>query len=156
MLKQVLFLFFLVAAVFAEEAYFVIKTHGYNSDSFVIKLTDDQKIKHARDLLSGETEEEPHIMGRIKKTTKPYNPRFSFHYDPETITFFNHAIEVCDASFGYTEEHLDEACGAFLPGCFLCPWTSTLVREVTDKQASGYQRSFRAGGRYWSDEQNCS
>ncbi|MEV6153513.1 hypothetical protein AB0L53_24515 [Nonomuraea sp. NPDC052129] len=26
--------------------------------------------------------------------------------------------------------HPDEACGAFLPGCFFCPWTSRLVREV--------------------------
>ncbi|WP_420845269.1 BP74-related protein [Nocardia arizonensis] len=30
----------------------------------------------------------------------------------------------------YTEDHLDEACGAFLPGCFWCPWSSRLTREI--------------------------
>ncbi|KAI7884484.1 uncharacterized protein EV154DRAFT_554901 [Mucor mucedo] len=133
MYKQILVLFFLVAAVAAETAYFAFKTHG-TTDEFVFKLTDDKRIKHARDLLSGATDDEPYVMGRIRKQTASYNPKYSFHLDPEAITFFNMAIEVCDATLPYLEEHLDEACGAFLPGCFYCPWTSKLTREVKDVQ----------------------
>ncbi|MEU7834428.1 MULTISPECIES: calmodulin [unclassified Nonomuraea] len=95
-----------------------------------IPLTDPAKIEHARRILSGEEQEELHVLGRIIKRPAPYNPYWSFHYDPDTISFFALAIEVCDATVTYTEEHLDEACGAFLPGCFFCPWTSRLVREV--------------------------
>ncbi|KAF2068237.1 hypothetical protein CYY_010438 [Polysphondylium violaceum] len=64
------------------------------------------------------------------KSQKDYNPRYSFHLDPENISFFQMAIEVCDASLQYTEDHLDEACGAFLPGCVYCPWSSKLTREI--------------------------
>ncbi|AWS48146.1 calmodulin [Streptosporangium sp. 'caverna'] len=97
---------------------------------FVIQLTDAAKIEHARKILSGKETERTHVMGRIIKRTAPYNPAYSFHLDPSTIDFFQMAIEVCDATLSYTEDHLDEACGAFLPGCFFCPWTSKLVAEV--------------------------
>lgn len=153
MLKQVLVLLLLVTAVFAEKAYFAL-LYGNQPGEFIIELTDDKKIKHARDLVSGETDDEPHILGRIRKSPKPYNIHFSFHLDPETITFFNQAIEVCDASFHYTEENLEEACGAFLPGCYFCPWASRVVREIDSKVVSLYQQSFRTGGRYLLDEQN--
>ncbi|KAI7884482.1 uncharacterized protein EV154DRAFT_522284 [Mucor mucedo] len=129
MYKQILVLFFLVAAVAAETAYFAFKTYG-STDDFVIQLTDDKLIKHARDLVSGATTDEPHLHGRIRKQTASYNPKYSFQLDPATIGFFNMAIEVCDAYLPYVEEHLDEACGAFLPGCVYCPWTSQITREI--------------------------
>ncbi|EGG18404.1 hypothetical protein DFA_03898 [Cavenderia fasciculata] len=94
------------------------------------ELTDVKKIEHARKLLRDGDLQEVHVMGRIRKTQKEYNPHYSFHLDPDTITFFDMAIEVCDATLQYTEEYLDEACGPFLPGCFFCPWTSVLTREV--------------------------
>ncbi|KAN0040825.1 hypothetical protein ACTFIV_003361 [Dictyostelium citrinum] len=111
-----------------EQAYFAFKTH--HDKDFVFKLTDDKKIKVARDILSGKETETVHVMGRIKKSRQDYNPSYSYHLDPETVTFFSMAIEVCDASLEYVEDHLDEACGAFLPGCFYCPWASKLTREI--------------------------
>lgn len=54
--------------------------------------------------------------------------------DPDTISFFTVAIEVCDATMTYTEDYLDEACGAFLPGCFWCPWSSRLTRELKESE----------------------
>ncbi|MFI0716972.1 calmodulin-binding protein [Streptomyces inhibens] len=109
-------------------AYFVMTdvTHA----EFVIKLTDPRKIQHARDLLSGATTAEPHVIGRIDKRPAPYNWRWSFHLRPETIDFFDFAIEVCDATTPYVEEHLDEAGGPFLPGLIWCPWSSHLVKEL--------------------------
>ncbi|GGN55949.1 hypothetical protein GCM10012285_50170 [Streptomyces kronopolitis] len=109
-------------------AYFVMT--DVTRAEFVIKLTDPRKIQHARELLSGATRSEPHVIGRIEKRPAPYNGRWSFHLRPETIDFFDFAIEVCDATTPYVEDHLDEAGGPFLPGLIWCPWSSTLVREV--------------------------
>lgn len=98
--------------------------------TFVVKLVEEREINHARGLVSGATTEQPHVVGRIMKRQAAYNPRWSFHYDPQTVQFFDYAIEICDATVPYVEDHLDEAGGAFLPGNVFCPWTSTLVREV--------------------------
>ncbi|WP_433512049.1 calmodulin-binding protein [Nonomuraea sp. CA-143628] len=109
-------------------AYFVVT--DITREHFVIQLTDPGKIQHARDLISGATHDRPHVIGRILKRPAPYNPRWSYHYNPDTIDFFDAAIEVCDATFPYVEDHLDEAGGAFLPGLVFCPWTSRLVQEL--------------------------
>ncbi|MEU6508717.1 calmodulin-binding protein [Streptomyces sp. NPDC046942] len=111
-----------------ERAYFVME--DITREQFVIELTDPAKIEHARELVNGETTDRPHVVGRIVKRTAPYNPRWSYHYNPDTVDFFDVAIEVCDSTIPYTEDHLDEAGGAFLPGLVWCPWTSRLVREV--------------------------
>ncbi len=97
---------------------------------FIIELSDEATIAHARRILSGEEKNEVHVHGRIIKRTVPYNPKFSFHIDPATIRFFQVAIEVCDANMVYVEDHLDEAGGAFLPGNHWCPWDSRLTREL--------------------------
>ncbi len=110
-------------------AYFAFKQEQ-NRD-FIFELTDEAKIAHARRILSGEETSEVHVLGRIRKTPKPYNPGWSYHLDPGTISFFAVAIEVCDANMAYLEDHLDEACGAFLPGCVWCPWSSRLASEIT-------------------------
>lgn len=112
----------------ASEAYFEFT--DITQETAVLKLTDPAKIQHARDLLSGATTSEPHVMGRIIKRPAPYNPRWSYHYNSDTVDFFDFAFEVCDATIPYVEEHLDEAGGPFLPGLVWCPWTSRLVREL--------------------------
>ena len=72
---------------------------------------------------------------KIVKRPAPWNPGYSFHIDPNTVSFFSMAIEVCDATIPYVEDHLDEACGPFLPGCMWCPWSSKLIREVANVNA---------------------
>ena len=112
----------------SETAYFAFMQRP--NQEFIFELTDPAKIQKARDILSGKEKNEVHVHGRLRKQTASYNPRWSFHLDPATISFFMMAIEVCDANMEYVEEHLDEACGAFLPGCHWCPWDSRLTREV--------------------------
>ncbi|GAB2473905.1 BP74-related protein [Streptosporangium sandarakinum] len=99
-------------------------------DKFIFKLSDPAKIKQARDILSGAERDRTHVMGRIVKRPAPYNPGWDFTLDPASTSFFEVAIEVCDASIRYVEDHLDEAGGAFLPGGHWCPWGSRLLREV--------------------------
>ncbi|MFE6200670.1 calmodulin [Streptomyces sp. NPDC057838] len=109
-------------------AYFAFQQRP--DQEFIFELNDEERIAHARRILSGEERERVHVMGRIIKRQAPYNPRWSFHLDPDTIHFFDYAIEVCDANVQEVEDHLPEACGAFLPGCDWCPWDSKVVREV--------------------------
>lgn len=115
----------------ADPAYFEMT--DITGARFVFQLTDAAKIAQARKILSGEETQRVHVAGRIIKRPAPYNPGWSFHYDPATIDFFEMAIEVCDSTIPFTEDHLDEACGAFLPGCVWCPWTSRLVRELAGR-----------------------
>lgn len=100
---------------------------------FIFELTNDALIAHARTVLSGEEGSKTHVGGRIVKKGAPYNPDFSYHLDPATISFFevdSNTRETCDASPHYVEDHLDEAGGAFLPGGYWGPWESRLTREV--------------------------
>jgi hypothetical protein len=112
----------------AAEAYFEVT--DITRERFIVKLTDPAKIQHARDLISGKTTDKPHLIGRIIKRPAPYNRPWSYHYNPDTVDFFDNAIEICDATIPYVEDYLDEAGGAFLPGLIWCPWTSQVVREV--------------------------
>ena len=97
---------------------------------FIFELTAPTLIDKALKILSGEEKNEVHVMGKIIKSSKPYNPEWDYHLDPNSISFFQMAIEVCDANMRYVNDHLDEVCGAFLPGCHWCPWDSRLTREV--------------------------
>ncbi|SEO56710.1 BP74-related protein [Actinacidiphila rubida] len=117
-----------VRAAAESPAYFEMTdiTH----ERFIVKLTKAADIEHAREIVSGETTDRPHLLARIVKRTAPYNPRWSYYANPDTTQFFDHATEVCDATIPYVEENLDEAGGAFLPGLVWCDWSSRLVREI--------------------------
>lgn len=115
-------------ATVAQAAYFKFDYPPY-PETFVFELTDPDKIQMARQMLAGESPDR-HVMGTIVKQAAAYNQPWSFYLAPETITFFEFAIEACDAPIRYVEDHLDEACGAFLPGCQWCPWASRLLAEV--------------------------
>ncbi|GAB1328611.1 BP74-related protein [Streptomyces sennicomposti] len=97
----------------------------------VFQLTDETRIQEARDILSGKEKDRVHVLGRIVHRPAAWNPGWSYHYDTSSVQFFEVAIEVCDATIPYVEDHLDEAGGAFLPGNWWCPWTSKLTREVS-------------------------
>ena len=119
---------FSAPAYAATPARFVFQ--DVSSSEFVIELTDESKIQQARNILNGTQKDETHVLGRIIKRPAAYNPRWNFQFDPASITFFSMAIEVCDASIPYVEDHLDEAGGPFLPGLYWCPWSSRLVKEI--------------------------
>ena len=108
-----------------EKAYFIFD-YPPAPETFVFKLTDPKRIQEARDILSGKQQGKTHVSGIIVVSPAPYNPDWGFHYEPESISFFEMSKEVCDAAIEYVEEHLDEVGGAFLPGNRWCPWGSRL------------------------------
>jgi hypothetical protein len=97
---------------------------------FVIELIEPCKIEHARRILRGEEPSRVHVQGTIVKEPAAYNPGWSYHLAPQSIEFFEAAVEVCDASMRYVEEHLAEVGDSTLPGAHWCPWSSELVDEV--------------------------
>jgi hypothetical protein len=117
-------------AAFAADRPAYFEVTDVTRATYVLKLVEPEEIEHARELVEGRTTDRPHVLGRIAKRTAPYNPRWSYHVEPATVHFFDSAIEVCDATIPYVEDHLDEAGGAFLPGLVWCDWSSRLVREV--------------------------
>ena len=114
----------------SADAYFLFSSQPA-PETFVIRLTEIEKIKHARDLISKRRSDLPHVIGTIAKSPIGYNAPWSYHLDPATINFFDFAIEVCDGSIKYIEEHLSEVGGALLPGNTWCPWSSRLIKEVS-------------------------
>lgn len=113
----------------AEPAYFEV---GFPPEDlvFTVMLTDTVKIQEARDIISGVQADRVSVKGTIIKAPAVYNPPWSYHLDPASIEFFQFAVEVCDAHPRYVEENLQDACGAFLPGCVWCPYSSKVVAEV--------------------------
>ncbi|MFM7459167.1 MAG: calmodulin-binding protein [bacterium] len=99
-------------------------------DAFIIKLDDPDKIRTARAILAGKEQATVHIMGKIISKKVSYNQDWSFYLAPHSISFFEYAMEVCDASISYTEEHLDEVGGSFLPNNIWCPWSSRVMKEL--------------------------
>ncbi|KAI8872712.1 hypothetical protein GQ42DRAFT_172050 [Ramicandelaber brevisporus] len=126
----VIFLAGIVASSIAATAHFEFSLPNVSTNTLIFQLTSDTLIVQARDILSGKEKEYVHVMGKIVKSKADYNPKWSYHIDPNTVKFFSKTMEACDASIEYVEDHLQQACGSFLPDCAWCPWTSKLLREV--------------------------
>jgi uncharacterized protein (TIGR03437 family) len=126
-----------------QEAYFVFDIPP-RGDLFVIKLTDPAKIQKARDIISGKVTNGRHVGGLIVKQPVCYNAPWNYHLDPQSIEFFDNAVEVCDGAMGYIETHLDEVGGALLPGNGWCSWGSRLVREIPPPACNEGVKSFSA------------
>lgn len=98
---------------------------------FVFELNDPLKIDHARRILAGQEKVKIHVAGRIVPRSMPYNPEWSFHLDPSSVSFFSRQEHSAfDANMYYVEDHLDQIGGSFLPGRCWCPSDSRLVAEV--------------------------
>jgi hypothetical protein len=114
------------------EAYFAFEQTSPEGvvNEFVFMLQDAGKIAEARRILQDLHALNVHVQGTVIKSRAPYNPRWSYHLDPDTISFFEMAIEVCDANMTYLEEHLEEIGGSTLPDSHWCPWSSHLRKEL--------------------------
>ncbi|MGE8067065.1 hypothetical protein [Pseudomonas sp. NPDC089569] len=111
-----------------------------DSPPFIIRLDDPAVIEQARAILRGEETAKVRVQGTVITRQAPYNPAWSFHLDPGSISFFELAAEVCDASTQHVQENLDRVGHDFLPEGRWCPWSSRLVSELPAGSACGFQR----------------
>ncbi|UZR28797.1 BP74-related protein [Methylococcus mesophilus] len=96
----------------------------------VFGLYDEIRIAQARALLADPASRGNRVSGKIVPKPAGYNPGWSYHLAPDSVSFFQMQAEVCDANAVYVEEHLSEVGGSLLPGGFWCPWSSRLSREI--------------------------
>jgi hypothetical protein len=99
---------------------------------FIVEITDPAKIEHARKVIAGVEKKGTLITGTISPESRWYNPNWSFHIIPSSLSFTERSIEVCSAAPEYVEGHLSEVGGAFLPNRHWCPWCGKLKKEITE------------------------
>ena len=105
------------------EAFFCVGDAA--GDSFVLKLTDEDKIDHAREVLWGTETELVHVMGDVIESPASWNPGWSFHVEPDSVGFFELSIEACDGSIAWVDAN-----GGPFDG-FWCPWSSEILSELS-------------------------
>jgi hypothetical protein len=117
-----------------HRARYFVMSDGDPVNDFVFALEDPQLIAEALAIIHMPPDGRPHVAGIIETTRAPYNPKWGFHYRPQTISFPEISIEVCDANTSYVQAHLKEVGGHFLPGNRWCPWNQHVVREIGAKK----------------------
>lgn len=158
----ILFLVSFVSAETNETAYFKIAqmicgnvSEGCWIDdtySLTIKLTDQEKIDHAREIIQyngsfpdGGIDYESNVLGKVIKEPADYNLGWSFHLEPSTIDFWDLAIMQCQWPPIVIENNLpDNICtGTILgPDCILCwgtPFEEVIIECSVDDDCSEEQ-----------------
>ncbi len=103
------------------EAYFCVR--DATGDSFVLRLDDQAKIDHARDVVRGIELERIHPATATMGGPISWNPGWQFHIPPEAVYFFDQALEICDASIAAVDQ-------GGPPASTWCPWTSEIFIEL--------------------------
>ncbi|HNB56392.1 MAG TPA: hypothetical protein PKV06_05415, partial [bacterium] len=90
-----------------EFRYFLIATVG--NDFFIVR-TSDSVIQSVADslLLLPLTDRNMMIVGPIDRGNEDYNYDWNWHFKTNAWHFAETAMELCDGSPEYVEEHLDE------------------------------------------------
>jgi len=89
-------------------------------ERFVLQLTDAETISQARANLAGRNNRFP--IGPLRAGDGGFNRPWSWHLDPAETRLTDAAIEVCDGTPSYVEQHQAE-----FPT--YCPWAATIVSE---------------------------
>lgn len=97
-------------------------------DRFVFKLTDEAKIRQAREIVDKQLPKR--VAGKVVVTPQPYNKPWHFHLAPASVEFSYLTDAQCDAAIHYLEDHLREIGISILPSFKWCPLSSRLVREL--------------------------
>ena len=102
-------------------AYFCVR--DATGDSFVLKLTEQAKIDHARNVVRGTEQERIHVGATSTGGPVAWNPGWQFHIPPDSVYFFDQSIEICDASIAAVDQ-------GGPPAGNWCPWTSEVFGEL--------------------------
>jgi len=113
-------------------------SNGDPTQSFVVALYDRRKVDMALKIASGATMDAVHVNGKIVKSRVQYNPKWSFHLSPDSITFFTFAPTVCGRGMSTTDvqSNLDLVGkpGSPLAVVYWCPLGSRVAAELTDQR----------------------
>ncbi len=90
------------------------------SEQFVLRVTDAETIRLARERLAGRGTGFP--SGPVRRGDGGFNAPWSWHLDPAETRIVEASIEVCDGTPSYVEGHLDQ-----FPT--YCPWGAVIVSE---------------------------
>ena len=94
-------------------------------DSFVMKVVDKEDLDHARSVVYGFGEVRTHVAGQVSLAPASWNPGWSFHVVPGTVSYWEQALEICDAAIAWVNVH-----GGPAPGGGWCPWWSEILYEL--------------------------
>jgi len=101
----------------AAAADFVV---AVGSETFVLRLSDPEAIRLARERMRGENGSFP--LGPLRSGNGGFNAPWSWHLDPAETRMVEAAIEVCDGTPSYVEAHQ-----ADFPT--YCPWGARVLSE---------------------------
>jgi hypothetical protein len=104
------------------------------SERFVLRVSDPETIRLARDRLAGRGTGFP--AGPVRRGDGGFNAPWSWHLDPAETRIVEAAVEVCDGTPSYLEAHLDD-----FPT--YCPWGASIV--------SGLHGSLATPPQHWSE-----
>jgi alkylglycerol monooxygenase len=88
-------------------------------ETFVLRATDPETIHLATENFSGRNRQFP--IGPLLTGDGGFNAPWSWHFDPDRARMTELAIEVCDGTPSYVDEHLAD----FVSG--YCPWSARVV-----------------------------
>lgn len=88
--------------------------------TYKIELATPELIQHAKDLMSGTTEDGRIPVGVIVRDSPSVNAPWSWHIDPSTLEFADAATEVCDGLPEYVED-------GTLTSDYYCPWNAEVI-----------------------------
>ncbi len=111
-----------------REAFFEFMT--LPGDTFIIKLTDPEKITEARAILAKKYDK--HIVGTVVPTPQSYNKPWRYHLDPRSISFTLLTDSRCEGAIRFIEDNLPEVGKSILPANKWCPASSQLLRELPE------------------------
>lgn len=112
----------------------VLATFAVGDETFKVWVTNPDTIDQLFALQAGESDADIPI-GPIEygSGVANHNAPWNWHYDPDAIEMTEAAIELCDATPSYVEEHLTEfveTVGSY------CPWNAELV-DLVDYRTAG-------------------
>jgi hypothetical protein len=90
------------------------------AETFVLRLTDPETIRLARERLAGGNSRFP--LGPLRRGDGGFNAPWSWHLDPAETRMVEVAVEVCDGTPSYVEAHQ-----ADFPT--YCPWGARITAE---------------------------
>jgi hypothetical protein len=126
--KLLLFVAFIIASIACHSEsptqnpgngqYFTVQV---GSEQFVMFVTDASTVELAIENFQGKNHRFP--SGKIEAGDGGFNQPYSWHFVPDTVRMVEAAIEVCDGTPQYVDQHVPD-----FVSVGYCPWSAKVVK----------------------------